>query len=65
MRPFQVNAAKCRAHKDCVSKVACPAFFVDGDSVRIDADRCTGCAFCAQICPENAILPAAEKEVAR
>jgi indolepyruvate ferredoxin oxidoreductase alpha subunit len=65
MRPYQVSAKKCRAHKECVSKVACPAFFVDGDSVRIDTDRCTGCAFCAQICSENAILPSKEKEAAR
>ncbi len=64
-RPFQVNAAKCRGHKDCVSKVACPAFFVAEGMVRIDAERCTGCTFCAQICPENAILPAADKEAAR
>ncbi len=28
MRPFQVNSATFRDHKDCVSKVACPAFFV-------------------------------------
>jgi indolepyruvate ferredoxin oxidoreductase, alpha subunit len=64
-RPFQVNAAKCRDHKVCVSKAACPAFFVAEGKVGIDADRCTGCTFCAQICPENAILPAADKEVAR
>lgn len=65
MRPFQVNAAKCRSHKDCVSKVACPAFFVEENTVRIDTDRCTGCAFCAQICSENATLPAGAKEVTR
>ncbi len=65
MRPFQVSAKKCRSHKDCVSKVACPAFFVDGDRVRIDTDRCTGCAFCAQICPVNAILPAGKEEGTR
>jgi indolepyruvate ferredoxin oxidoreductase, alpha subunit len=65
MRPFQVNAARCRGHKDCVSKVACPAFFVAENMVRIDADRCIGCTLCAQICPENAILPAADKEATR
>jgi indolepyruvate ferredoxin oxidoreductase, alpha subunit len=42
MRPFQVNAAKCRDHKVCVSKVACPAFYVAEGKVGIDADRCTG-----------------------
>jgi indolepyruvate ferredoxin oxidoreductase alpha subunit len=64
-RSFHVNAEKCRDHKVCVGKVACPAFFVTEGKVGIDADRCAGCAFCAQICPENAILPAADKEAAR
>jgi indolepyruvate ferredoxin oxidoreductase alpha subunit len=44
-----------------VEKVACPAFFVGDGKVEIDLDRCTGCALCAQICPENAILPVKEK----
>ncbi len=61
-RPFQVNTAKCRSHKDCVGKIACPAFFVSEDMVQIDTDRCTGCTLCVQICPENAILPVSKKE---
>jgi indolepyruvate ferredoxin oxidoreductase alpha subunit len=47
----------------CTSKVACPAFMVETDRVRIDADRCTGCALCAQICPEKAISPAGKEEL--
>ncbi|MDO9109445.1 MAG: thiamine pyrophosphate-dependent enzyme, partial [Desulfatirhabdiaceae bacterium] len=62
-RPFYVMADKCRNHRDCTGKVACPAFYVADEKVTIDADRCTGCALCAQICPENAILPMAKKEV--
>lgn len=64
-RPFRVNAATCRKHKDCVRKVACPAFVVADGMVGIDTDRCTGCTLCAQICPENAILPAGDQEAAR
>ena len=56
-RPFQIKHDKCRNHRDCVSKVACPAFYLENDSVFIDINRCEGCAFCVQLCPENAILP--------
>ena len=62
-RAFHVNAQKCRDHKTCVSKVACPAFYLEKDRVRIDENRCVGCAFCAQFCPENAILPLKKEEL--
>jgi indolepyruvate ferredoxin oxidoreductase alpha subunit len=55
-RPFFVSD-KCKNHRDCVNDLGCPAFFIDGEKVNIDADMCVGCAVCAQICPENAILP--------
>ena len=61
-RPFYVNTDKCRNHRMCVNKVACPAFYLEGQRVRIDENRCVGCAFCAQFCPEKAILPL-KKEV--
>jgi len=56
-RPFYVNAEKCLNHRDCINKVACPAFYLENDRVFIDPHRCEGCAFCVQFCPENAILP--------
>jgi indolepyruvate ferredoxin oxidoreductase alpha subunit len=55
-KPFHVGE-KCKNHKDCISSLACPAFYIWNDRVKIDANLCTGCAVCAQICPENAILP--------
>lgn len=48
---------KCKNHKDCINSLACPAFYLENDRVQIDADMCVGCSICAQICPENAILP--------
>ncbi len=54
-RPFTVTA-KCKNHHDCINEIACPAFFLEGDQVRINPTTCVGCALCAQICPENAIL---------
>ncbi len=54
-KPFRVTD-KCKNHRECLS-IACPAFFIWDGKVNIDPDLCTGCAVCAQICPENAILP--------
>jgi len=55
-KPFRVGE-KCVDHKDCITSLACPAFYIWNDRVKIDANLCTGCAVCAQICPERAILP--------
>ncbi len=55
-RAFQVTS-KCMDHKDCINTIACPSFYLEGGRVKIDANTCVGCAVCAQICPENAIVP--------
>jgi indolepyruvate ferredoxin oxidoreductase alpha subunit len=55
-RPFYVSD-KCRNHRDCIDHLACPAFYLRDERILIDPDLCVGCAVCAQICPENAILP--------
>jgi indolepyruvate ferredoxin oxidoreductase alpha subunit len=60
-RPFHVSD-KCRNHRDCMNRLACPAFYVWNERIKIDANLCTGCALCAQICPENAILPVKEEK---
>ena len=62
-RPFYVDHNKCKNHRVCISKIACPAFYVEDEKVYIDETRCTGCTLCVQLCPENAILPL-KKEVA-
>ncbi len=59
-KPFNITD-KCKNHKTCISSLACPAFYIWNDRVKIDANLCTGCAVCAQICPENAILPVKAK----
>ncbi|MEE8416295.1 MAG: indolepyruvate ferredoxin oxidoreductase subunit alpha [Desulfobacterales bacterium] len=55
-KPFEVTG-KCKNLRNCLNEIACPAFYIKNDQVKIDPDLCTGCAVCAQICPENAILP--------
>jgi len=56
-RPFSVNHDKCKNHRDCINLLACPAMYLDGEQVEINKYLCIGCSVCAQVCPENAILP--------
>ena len=58
-RPFRVTD-KCLDHRDCINSIACPAFYIENERVNIDPVTCVGCAVCAQICPENAIVPLKE-----
>ena len=55
-RAFKVSD-RCVDHRDCINTIACPSFYLEDGKVKIDADTCVGCAVCAQICPENAIIP--------
>jgi indolepyruvate ferredoxin oxidoreductase, alpha subunit len=59
-KPFYVNQDKCKNHRDCITKLACPAMYLEGDQVEINKYLCIGCSVCAQVCPENAILPLKE-----
>jgi indolepyruvate ferredoxin oxidoreductase alpha subunit len=54
-RPFYVSE-KCRDHRTCMNELGCPAFYFQNGRIKIDPVLCTGCAVCAQICPENAIM---------
>ncbi len=62
VRPFYVSAEKCKNRRECMDELACPAFFIQEGRVKIDPDMCVGCAVCAQVCPENAILPLKKPE---
>jgi indolepyruvate ferredoxin oxidoreductase alpha subunit len=61
-RPFTVDPGKCANHRNCINDLACPAFYIKENRVCIDASMCTGCSVCAQICPENAIVPLKENK---
>ncbi|MEA3428777.1 MAG: indolepyruvate ferredoxin oxidoreductase subunit alpha [Thermodesulfobacteriota bacterium] len=58
--PFYISD-KCKNHRTCVNELGCPAFYIQDERVKIDPDMCVGCSICAQICPENAILPLKNK----
>lgn len=60
-RSFYVTD-KCKNHRDCINELACPAFFIQDNKVKINPSLCVGCAVCAQVCPENAILPLKNKD---
>jgi indolepyruvate ferredoxin oxidoreductase alpha subunit len=57
VRTFTVSESRCKNHRDCVNLFACPAFYLENDRVKINENLCIGCAVCAQVCPEQAILP--------
>ena len=48
------SCAKCRI---CVDTFACPAFYIENGFINIDDTLCVGCGVCAQLCPNDAILP--------
>jgi indolepyruvate ferredoxin oxidoreductase alpha subunit len=56
-KPFQISHDRCKNHRDCINQLGCPAMYLDEDQVEINPNLCTGCSVCAQICPENAIVP--------
>ena len=55
-RRYRVSS-RCKNHRDCINLLGCPAFYLSEGEVHINPALCTGCSVCAQVCPENAIIP--------
>lgn len=45
----------CKKCHVCINQFACPAFYLDGDEVRINDGLCLGCGACTFVCPFGAI----------
>jgi len=54
---YMVDPALCKNDRDCLNTLACPAFYLEEEAVKINPDLCVGCAVCSQVCPEHAIRP--------
>lgn len=59
---IEKSVKKCRIEKEhcvscmtCIEEIGCPALILDDGAVKIDADLCTGCGLCSQVCSVGAI----------
>jgi len=55
--PMTIDQDVCKKCKKCL-KLGCPAISFDGSSVLIEANLCSGCTLCLQVCPFDAIKEA-------
>ncbi|TET93932.1 indolepyruvate ferredoxin oxidoreductase subunit alpha [Candidatus Aerophobetes bacterium] len=57
--PWTIDPDRCTQCGRCL-KVGCPAIYQERANekiILIDEVLCTGCGFCAQVCPKEAIVP--------
>jgi len=52
---YTINQETCRKCKICITKFACPAFYFEGEDIKINPALCSGCGVCPQVCPFDAI----------
>ncbi|MGN0591997.1 MAG: indolepyruvate ferredoxin oxidoreductase subunit alpha [Ruminococcus sp.] len=52
---MKIDQQQCIQCKKCIRELGCPGIVISNGSVEIERSLCTGCGFCAQICPVHAI----------
>ena len=65
-RVYRVESGDCTGCGICAQELACPAARWDAseEKAAIDPALCVGCGVCAELCPSEAIVPAADGEAA-
>jgi indolepyruvate ferredoxin oxidoreductase alpha subunit len=53
--PYNVDLNECKKCMKCINTLACPAFYIRNEDIRINPSMCSGCGVCAQICSFDAI----------
>ena len=63
-RVYRVESEDCTGCGICAQELACPAARWDAaeEKAAIDPALCVGCGVCAELCPAEAIVPAAGRE---
>ncbi|MGQ9718828.1 MAG: indolepyruvate ferredoxin oxidoreductase subunit alpha [Nitrososphaerales archaeon] len=53
--PYKIVEERCDQCLACIKVLGCPAIAISNQKIVIDANLCTGCSVCAQVCPNKAI----------
>lgn len=52
-----LSCGQCARCNNCIDNFGCPAIYKKDGRVYIDEVLCVGCGVCAQLCPNDAIVP--------
>jgi indolepyruvate ferredoxin oxidoreductase, alpha subunit len=52
-----LSCGQCARCNNCIDNFGCPAIYMKEGRVYIDEVQCVGCGVCAQLCPNDAIVP--------
>jgi indolepyruvate ferredoxin oxidoreductase alpha subunit len=53
--PYQINQERCKKCRACLTIYGCPAFTMEGDTIKISKEACIGCGTCVAVCKFDAI----------